>query len=130
MFRIIDTDYYKIGHTNHLKKRLSAVNTSSPFEIECVEYFKFDTKETARGYENYLHYTFERQRLINTISMQFKEWFKFTEIEAGIIKDQYDYFNEITKPKPVSKINPKLEQAFEYSKYLKKRLDETKESSV
>lgn len=33
LFNVVDTNYFKIGRTDHLEKRLCSVNTASPKDI-------------------------------------------------------------------------------------------------
>lgn len=63
LFVLEHTDYYKIGYTNHIYKRLCAVNTSNPQAVACVQFYEFEYEQDAVAFEKYLHKVFQKQRL-------------------------------------------------------------------
>lgn len=114
LFILQGTDYYKIGYTNKLDKRLSTVNTSSPHTISCVSFYPFRTSRQASAFEGYLHRNFNDKRLRNDITGQLKEWFILNQEDVTQISTDYqefiDYLNRPAKP-VCDKLKEALHQA-------------------
>lgn len=74
-------EFYKVGHTDHIRGRLSAVNTSSPVDVELVKYYEFRTRQQARAFEVSIHNLFRDKRVRSVITGEFKEWFKLAAVD-------------------------------------------------
>lgn len=59
----------KIGVAKDLKKRISSLQTGSPFPIRYLAVIKLDNEGQARELERYYHKIFRRERMLG-------EWFK------------------------------------------------------
>ena len=108
---------YKIGMTDHMKKRLSGINTASPFDIALIKVYEFETRQKANDFENHLHRTFKGKRLRNGITGEFKEWFTIDALDLDIIEAEHARVKEIKK----GIINERLTAAYEYSLILKQK---------
>lgn len=122
LFVVEGTDYYKIGYTNHIYKRLSAVNTSSPQAVACIQYYAFTYEHEAVGFEKYLHKCFAEKRLRNRITKQLKEWFTLTITDVNQISRDYQDFTQYLQ-RGVKPVPNRLKEAFDYaSKKIKSKL--------
>lgn len=119
IFRLEGTDYYKIGITDQLRKRLCSINTSNPTNVLCVASYRLASGRDANTFEGYLHEMFKGKRLCNTVTKKPKEWFVLDDQDLNIIEHEYLLFCQI----PVKTIPPRLENAFQYAQYLRRYLD-------
>ena len=82
LYLVKSGDYYKIGRTANLNKRLESYVTHSPFEIELIAYTKtqFSEKLERRAHDRYFHL---RHR---------GEWYKLDEMSLIDIMARYFSF--------------------------------------
>lgn len=106
-------EYYKIGITGHLRKRLCAINTASPLIVECVRFYKMD-KRRANDLEGHLHRLFDDKRMRNEITGMPKEWFTLESDDLLTID-----MHCLAEARGIKAINVKLENAFKYAEFLK-----------
>jgi len=114
LFVMEGTDYYKIGYTNHIYKRLSAVNTSSPQCVACIQYYEFVYEHEAIGFEKYLHRCFADKRLRNRMTKQMKEWFILNTSDVNQISRDYNDFAQYLQ-RAVKPIPERLKEALAYA---------------
>lgn len=107
---------YKIGMTDHLKRRLTGVNTASPFDVVMIRAYEFSTRQKANDFENHLHRTFKAKRLRNSLTGEFKEWFTIDSIDLDIIDAEHARVKEIK----TGIINERIRPAYEFSKILQR----------
>lgn len=100
-------DYYKIGITNSLKRRLKYLDTASPFKLKLIH----NTRGSCKNIERFMHNLFIK----NHIRL---EWFKLSPYEVNKFKKIctiYDTFRKKNKIYYGIGINQTL-----WSKFLKK----------
>jgi hypothetical protein len=86
VLRIVGTDFYKIGITNNLTNRLSAIRCEYPRRnIEDIAFVYCANRQQALSYELNLHGILKHKRA------QF-EWFSFTHNEIVCLLDFMDTF--------------------------------------
>lgn len=117
VFQLKGTDYYKIGLTDHIKKRLCSVNTSNPTEVICIKYYRVATSRDANTLEGLLHRLFADKRLYNAVTKRPKEWFTLTNQDLSVIEYKCLRYNCQIKPE----IPSKLAEAFQYAEFLKRK---------
>ena len=87
-----DTDYYKIGLTKDINKRIAQLQTGNPLTLTVVTTFNFNnvynSTTVSRGIEHEFHKQFEYCKCIG-------EWFKFSygEVEKIIKLSQQKIAN-------------------------------------
>jgi len=111
--------FYKIGMTDHLKRRISGVNTASPFDVVIIRAYEFRTRKKANDFENHLHRAFKDKRLRSGITGEFKEWFSINLMDLNIIDGKHDKLKRIKERIPAI-INDRIRPAYEFSKLLKR----------
>jgi len=74
LIHIINTDYYKIGCTSDVNKRLSSLQTSNPLKLELIHSFSGGYKV-----EYYMHKIFQLYNVNN-------EWFRLPDNYVDLIK--------------------------------------------
>ena len=84
--------YYKIGVSNNPEKRLNSVQTGCPFRIELINVYEETKQWPAYRLEHELHIAF---RAYNT----YGEWFKFTDSEYELLKDEIAHILSTTQKK-------------------------------
>lgn len=107
---------YKIGMTDHLKRRLTGVNTASPFDVVMVRAYEFNARQKANDFENHLHRMFKSRRLRNGLTGKYKEWFTIDGLDLAIIDAEHARVKEIK----TGIINERIRPAYEFSKILSK----------
>lgn len=70
-----DYNFYKIGFSTNVKRRLRDINASNPFEIEIIEIYK---GLTAYDLEQSIHLKYNKDRIKN-------EWYKFNANQVNEI---------------------------------------------
>lgn len=105
---------YKIGMTDHLKRRLTGVNTASPFDVFIIRAYDFSTRQKSNDFEGHLHRLFKDKRLRNGLTGKVKEWFTIDPLDLYIIDGEYARVKEIK----TGIINERIRPAFEFSKIL------------
>lgn len=105
---------YKIGMTDHLKRRLTGVNTASPFDVVMIRAYEFSTRQKANDFEGHLHRIFKAKRLRNGLTGKVKEWFTIDSLDLDIIDAEHARVKEIK----TGIINERIRPAFEFSKIL------------
>lgn len=85
-------NYFKIGRTKHLDKRLSALQTGNPFQL--VIYKHIYSKEY-KNIETELHRMYKDKKIKN-------EWFKLTIAEIDDIVDEYVAANDTSLANGIS----------------------------
>lgn len=84
LVRMAGTDFYKIGISQHLKRRISALQTGNPYAIELV------VAEPVRrpvATEMRMHGEFAP-------FLENGEWFRFTPETADLARSRIDYFKD------------------------------------
>jgi hypothetical protein len=109
-----ETEYYKIGYTNHVFKRLSTVNSASPQIVACVKYYTFEEKLTARNFEKYMHRVYAGQRLRNRLTGELKEWFLLKINQVEQIDQHYKAFLKLLAREKIP-VNNRLSSALHHS---------------
>lgn len=87
-----DKQYFKIGVTNDLERRVKDLQTGNPLPLHIIDSFNFvnrENKHWANQIEKVLHRRFDYCR-------QMGEWFEFTEKELVIIKEMSSKFGYIS----------------------------------
>lgn len=87
VFRLAETDYCKIGFTTHLRQRWTKLNSSFPFDILCVGYYKFDSLELATGFEKHLLSFFKPKSIKNKYTRKSTEWFLLNDADLKLLPD-------------------------------------------
>lgn len=74
------TSLVKIGVTCDIEERVSALQTSNPFQLFCKAYIPCHDKEQAYKLESFLHNRFKKSRMIG-------EWFRLYHLNLkGILE--------------------------------------------
>lgn len=82
-------DYFKIGHSSDIKKTLSAIKTSNPYEVTLVaKYSPYKIRNDLL--EDYLHNKFKEYHHRN-------EWFRKEFTEEDFISSSIEFYTEVVK---------------------------------
>lgn len=77
IFHMEGTDFYKIGYSNNIEKRLQTLQVSSPFNLSVIWQLKIWFPQEA---ERYLHQLFKEKKVKN-------EWFMLSQDDLDVIKN-------------------------------------------
>jgi hypothetical protein len=94
-------DYYKIGESDNINKRIKTIQTYSPIKLDLIAYLPCKDKKQAKYIEGKLH---DKFILLNTSG----EWFKLLEHNIHEIINSYKFI---------------LTKEYDYNKYDYKETD-------
>ncbi len=75
-------EFYKIGRTNNIKRRIKELESLNPFDVELILYQK---KLYSKTVEAFLHAEFRDKNIKG-------EWFKLSELDLMLIKSKLEQF--------------------------------------
>ncbi len=82
IYIIKTNEFYKIGRTNNIKRRIKELESLNPFDVELILYQK---KLYSRTVEAFLHAEFRDKNIKG-------EWFKLSELDLMLIKSKLEQF--------------------------------------
>jgi len=83
IYIIKTNEFYKIGITNNIKRRIKEIEALNPFKIELILYKKLLYSKTV---EAFLHAEFRDKNIKG-------EWFNLSELDLMFIKSKLEQFN-------------------------------------
>jgi len=83
LIRMGETDFYKIGISRNIKKRLISIQNGNPLKVSVLYSIKHKDAESA---ERFLHIKYKKRRMSAS-----KEWFRFRDEEIPSVKEAMAY---------------------------------------
>lgn len=77
-----DTEYYKIGITDNINRRLAQLQCGNPFNLKMIYYWGHTQRKVIKKYERVLHKYFIKQEKRTETA---KEWFKLDKEDLELL---------------------------------------------